>query len=663
MNKIILKKLTLLNFKGVKNLEINFDEKETNIYGANGSGKTSLVDSFSWLLYGKDSQNRTDFDVKTLDSQNKPIHNLNHEVEGVFIVGGSEIVFKRVYLEKWTKKKGNETEELTGHTTNYFINEVPVSLSEYKTKVDSFLNENTQKILSNPLYFNQLMKWNDRRVVLSRLAGEISDDSIVEMLDQNTKECIQKLFATDKSLEDYKREYQAKRKKVKEELETIPSRIDEATRNIPGELNFNAIEQEIKVKEDSINKIDIAISDKSKELDSQFENIKKVKQLKFNKEQELQSEIELSSKESKELISKIEFEISDIKHKNHLINDKIKTNNYQIESLKSGEQQKQESINNLIFINSELRKDWESLNSSELKLNEDDCVCPTCKREYEVDKVSEIKSNSVNNFNESKASKLKAITDKGVENKKNIQLFEMALKSIQIEIINHESEIESLKNQSEILIKDITSLNEKLESIKITEVIESDKAKSIKKEIECIVIPEVKEIDTTELKERKSILQSELKELQEQLFLRKQIETSKLRVSELEEQQKKLAQQIAGYEKFELAIEKFNKAKIDFIENSINKKFKNIKFKMFEEQVNGGVAETCICTMNGVNYESLNTASKINAGIECINVIADFYQTQVPLFLDCRESVTTITETDFQVINLFVDPTSKTLKF
>ena len=184
MKTIKLKKLSLVNFKGIKNLEIELKD-QTIIEGKNGSGKTSVFDAYSWLLFGKNSQNQTDFSIKTYDTNNNVIHNLEHSVEGTFMIDDSEVVLKRLLREKWSKKKGSENPELTGNETIFFINEVPKSLSEYKLFVDGIISEESQKVLSNPLYFNQTMKWQDRRTILSKLAGDIDKTSILNNLSAN----------------------------------------------------------------------------------------------------------------------------------------------------------------------------------------------------------------------------------------------------------------------------------------------------------------------------------------------------------------------------------------------------------------------------------------------------------------------------------------------
>jgi DNA repair protein SbcC/Rad50 len=70
--KLEIKKISLLNFKGVRNYETNFSLR-TTVYGDNSSGKTTIFDAFTYLLFGKDSLDRQQFEVKTLDKNNNVI--------------------------------------------------------------------------------------------------------------------------------------------------------------------------------------------------------------------------------------------------------------------------------------------------------------------------------------------------------------------------------------------------------------------------------------------------------------------------------------------------------------------------------------------------------------------------------------------------------------
>ena len=74
--KIIIKSLTLTNFKCFRSKEITFNDDVTTIKGRNGVGKTTIADAILWCLFGKNSQGQADFDLKTHDENGKPIPNL-----------------------------------------------------------------------------------------------------------------------------------------------------------------------------------------------------------------------------------------------------------------------------------------------------------------------------------------------------------------------------------------------------------------------------------------------------------------------------------------------------------------------------------------------------------------------------------------------------------
>ena len=122
------------NFKGAKDKTVNFYERTNSIYGGNRAGKTTIFDAFTWVLFGKDSQDKKDFDIKTRDKDGNIIPKIEHEVEAKLDVDGTEIILKSVFREKWVTKRGMPEPEFKGHETTYFFNEVPMKQEEYKKK-------------------------------------------------------------------------------------------------------------------------------------------------------------------------------------------------------------------------------------------------------------------------------------------------------------------------------------------------------------------------------------------------------------------------------------------------------------------------------------------------------------------------------------------------
>ena len=245
MKRITIKSMHIVNFKGIRDLTIDFDATETDITGCNGSGKTTIADAFTWLLFKKDSMFRSEFDLKTLDSEGKIIYQLPHEVSAVIDVDGEEITLCRRLKEKWPKRDGVPT--FTGNTIEQIINDVPCNEKEYNAKIADICNKDTFKKITSPTFFVSQTPEKQKSDLL-RMAGEINDadlaagnpefEMLLRMLGSGT---------TKKSIDELKREIGAKKSKVKNEIDDIPGRIDEKKRDIARDTDdWSAIESEIK---------------------------------------------------------------------------------------------------------------------------------------------------------------------------------------------------------------------------------------------------------------------------------------------------------------------------------------------------------------------------------------------------------------------------------
>ena len=179
--RIFLKSLKLENFKGIKDLSVDFNNDITNIYADNGLGKTTIFDAYTWLLWDKDSLNRKDFSIKPYDKNGEEIHNLESSVEGVLLFDDTELTLKKIYKEIWTKKRGSTQSEFTGHTTDYYINSVPIKKKEYNDRLATVIDEDNFNLLSNPLYFNQIIDKNKRRSIVLSLIEFCFHDNFNEL--------------------------------------------------------------------------------------------------------------------------------------------------------------------------------------------------------------------------------------------------------------------------------------------------------------------------------------------------------------------------------------------------------------------------------------------------------------------------------------------------
>lgn len=667
MKKTIeVKELHLSYFKGAKDLKINFNHI-TNIFGDNSTYKSTVFDAFSWLLFGKNANGESDtkFSIKTFDLNNKVIEKVDHSVGGVILVNGEEITIKKILREKWQKKRGSLESEFTGNETIYFWNDVPKSQREYQDKVKDILDETVFKLITDPLAFNG-MHWEKQREILISIIGDVSDKELAQG-NKDFEALLEKL--SNKELEEYKKELAAKRLRLNNEIKAIPTRIDEQIKSKPEEQNFSELllkRQEIQLQ---IEKIDSEIEDRNKAVEKhnlkRTEDSNRLYELKTgNQNIELEIKKEINNRpQPKNPLIELEYAI-DEKRTQHLSANRL------FESLKNDLSNNEIELEKVSAAKNKKGEEWDKENARELKFDEGSFDCPSCKRPLDASDLEKEKENMLADFKDDKKSSLEIINREGQQLAKR----ETELKA----------EIESLKERIAKGSGKLTELQKEIDKLQYS--IEQDKAKPKEpiqspddifkrelsnhapyqinlKEISALEkgMAEAKTVDVSELKTSKTNLQTELSEIQKLLDTKEQIQKIDARVKELAEEEKNYAQQIADIEQQQYVAQQFTIKKVESIEAKVNELFPVVKFKLFETQVNGSEVPTCKATYLGVDWNDVNTAGRINSGIEIINVLANHYQVLGPIWIDNAESVTKFTETDSQLIKLIVSETDKKL--
>ncbi|MFV3013605.1 DUF2813 domain-containing protein [Clostridium botulinum] len=634
--QIILNSLKLKNFKGIKDLTIYFSNI-TNIFGENATGKTTINDAFTWLLFDKDSKDRTSFEIKTLDSNNNVIHGLEHEVTGVLNVDGKSITLSKIYKEKWTKRRSEAEKQLTGHETIYSIDEVPVKKKEYQETINSIIDENLFKLITNPLYFSINMKWQDRRTVLLDIIGDITTEKIVNYKD-DLKPLLELLG--DKDIDTLKKSVQARKRKLNEEIKSIPYRVDECNNSIK-EVDLEALEFRKRGIVSGIKSLEEQLLDSSKVN----EEVLKEKDKLYSLKSKLRDMEYKASMEADKPKRKFENKLNDLRMD-------IKQIEYTLNSFEREKQDIENNMNHYTSLRDETREKWFEENKSVFEFDESNCICPTCKRPLDTEDIENKKHQLEENFNSNKAKILKDIQDKGKSYKNLLEKYKETLDKTIDNLEASSRDLEKLKAAEIELQEQIKNYMPK-DSLMSNKEYEDLKAKISELEAK-LQQPTTANSQSQELKERKSKLEIELEEVNKDLSYKEQNEKLKNRIQELQEQEKKIAQQIAILEGQEYLCEEFIKTKVELLESSINSKFKYVSFKLFDTQVNGGLNETCEALINGVPFSNANTASQINAGLDIINALSEHYSVQAPIFIDNRESVNNLIETNSQIINLIV---------
>ncbi|PHQ27878.1 AAA family ATPase [Leeuwenhoekiella nanhaiensis] len=664
MNQIKIKSLTLLNFKGIRKLHIDDFGPVTSIFGDNGTGKTSIFDAFTWLLFGKDSADRTAFEIKTLDKSNNVIPKLEHEVTAILEVNGELVELKRILREKWVTKRGSEVAEFSGNETVYFWNEVPLSAGDYSKKVSDILDEKIFKMITNPIAFNSL-KWQDRRNVLIDMVGGITDEEIARG-DKDFENLIAKL--SNKSLEEYQSQVGAKLKKMKAELKLIPTRIDEVERGKPEAINFDQIDQKMGQAEKEIEKIDAQMRDELEAEQGLIEQKREIKKRINDLEDKVIDIKHKARKEAYKQYSEASSEVRKLRDKLSELDAELETADRGRDTLAQKKEAKEKEIEALKNQNKALGEKWKAENAKVFEMDENACKCPTCKRELEAEDIDAKRAEFEENFNKNKRQTLESINATGKANTDSIKLLEAEIKTLDERIAKGTDLVADLKSQMDSISKQIDNAdtadlpseneiydrlikeNEELEAAELSIKRLTEKADSLKK------------VDTSELEAKKREVKERLNELALQYNKKDQIKAADQRIEELAKEETAMAQEIASQEREQFVIENFIKAKIETLEKRINSKFEIVSFKMFNTQINGGQTETCDTLIDGVPFSDANTASKINAGIDIINTLTNYYQINAPIFIDNRESVVNLIPSKSQIINLIVSESDQKLR-
>ena len=629
-----LLKLNLQNFKGIRNSEFDFGGIDATIYGDNATGKTTVFDSLCWLLFGKDSLDRADFEIKTLEN-GEPIHKVNHEVEAEFLNDdGNSFTLRRVYREKYSSPRGGDT-KLTGHTTDYFINEVPVKEKEYKQYINDVIAEDVFKLITNPLYFNEQYSWQNRRKLLLEISGDIKDDEVINNHSELTR--LAELL-NGRTVDEQRKIVAAKKTAINKELDMIPVRIDEALRNKADiATSESKLTTDIETLNKSINELEnqkatIINGFSSTEKRSKIDEIGR--QLKARQSEVLSiynSEKQRKRGEYESLLTQLKIIESE--------HDRYTDRAYDLAKDIERESKRIET----------LQAEFDTFNAQEFNKE----ACPTCGQPLPEDKQAELEAA----FNSEKAAKLEEWQSLIESAKKLKANYEEQREVLLVKANGLTKEIEDKTKAYETKFKEYESYLE-------PNVEDDPDYKELKAELFLLELDEGEEADDKEVarldeeissvKEKRAALETELNKYTLNADIQK-------RVIELENQQQKLAAEKNLLDETSFLIDEFVKAKVDMLEESINSHFEYARFKMFNVLVNGNIEECCETTYKGVPYRSMNNAARMNVGLDIINALTRFYGVTAPVFIDNAEAVTDFIKCNSQTIKLVVDADFKEL--
>lgn len=637
--KITLKKLTIQNFKGCRERTVEFGET-TNIFGANASGKTTIMDAFCWLMFNKDSTGSEKFNIRPLNSDGKMIDNVEIMVEAVFEVDGATITLQKVQKQNWVKKRGTDTLSLSGNVNTYEIDSFPASEKEFKEKIASIIQEDLFKLLSDPRTFASL-PWKKQREILLKFISEITDADVLAKNKDEYKPIADEVLAAgvEKATDKAKKAMS----KLKERQKELPARIDEASKflvQVPEladlELQRNSLNEqleEVQKQRDDAGQAYKVVEDIQTEIMQAKLDISAI-------EQDANKKLDTRRREARRLHSELELKGYELFKERSKKEKELKS---LLESLKEKEQ-----------IRASLGEKWKEAKA--MTMDESMAVCELCGQALPADRIDQIRAD----FEENKASMIGKILKDGCNVKEEIDQMNAEAAALKSAIEIAKKEWSDNASKSSKAYEDMTSIPDSVD------ISDNQEYHALQEKISKLEI-KLGNMDTGESYKQQLIIRErgireELDAVNKQFAAVKSNEIVQERIDELQIEQKEIAQKVADQEQKIFLLEKFSRTKMDMLADGINSKFEIVSFKLFEIQINGGMKDTCEMMVDGVPYSSLNSAAKMQAGLDVIAALSKLYDVSVPVWLDNRESVSEIPEIDGQVINLFVSADDKELR-
>lgn len=658
MKQIKLLSMHIQNFKGCKDRTIEFGEK-CRISGANATGKTTIFDAFTWLLFGKDSLGSSDFEIRPLDADGKMIDNIEISVEARISVDGEEYELKKMQKQKWVKRRGTDTREFQGNVNEFEINGYPKSQKEFKEFISEIVDEDVFNLITNPNAFNALA-WKKQREILMKFVGNFSDVDIAEGFGEKYTKLIPELKIA--STDDILKKYAKAKNALNKDMVEIPARIDEISKQLVI-ADVGALEIEKSAKEVALQKVEDELSGGNSQLEDINSKRQDIMNLKFRIS-------EIQNEENQKLFDKSRALRDDLVAKEDTLRSikrEIADRNSEIHSVHSKYEWSVKEVKRL-------QEEWKVEKAKTFPemvpmepISDSASVCQTCgqdlpkeviqknienyekkKQEYEDRYNADLKT-----FKEQKAKKISEIETAGTEAATNRDKCKSREEELRKSMVDLDSKLVEAQKAYDSAQEELNRYPKTADISENAEYLATvEKISVLEKEIESM------SSDTsgrTELEAKKAVLKDEIAEIAGKILA---ADNSKVkeRIAELEAEQKEVGQKIAEQEQMIDLTEDFIREKMNKISAKVNEMFKIVSFKLFSEQINGGLKETCECTVNGVPLSSLNNGHRIIAGLDIIQSLSNLYEVSCPVFIDNSEAVNEVNfpEMNAQMIHLAV---------
>lgn len=668
MTEIRINKLTLENFKCHESLTLDFAGSDASIYGDNATGKTSIYDALTWLLFGKDSagNGEKNIEVKPLDASGEvKDHEALTAVEAVLLVNGVETSLRRTYREVWTTKRGSSEAAYDGNTSEYYVDGVPCKKNAFQTTVDELVDEDTFRMLTSVSYFAKDIPWQERRAVLFRVAGVMDDRQILE----SSESFLPLLTGMGRlSLEDYKKKLLADKKKYVGAKTEIPARISECRKTIEDVeiLDFAAARLEADALRMAQDRLSAQLAALEHDAASEAKRVE-IREARLEMDT-VRSENALYRGRQSTGAEAVPIAQERLRR----LQDAADGIRGRLAGLLVRVSEKQGALSRVEASLSAYDRDIEAARTRWIAVNGETFTagnCPTCGQALPADQ----RQKAMDAFEAHKAQRLQEIQQTASAMKASKEQAESRIAELGAEINLLKAELEDLEQKKLQADADVEKAKEDVRAAEAAvtapqdmpgyaEKVAAIEAKITKLSGELMDLQQdsagVKADIMQELSDVKARINTQMAILGKESLL----EYSRKRMEDLRAEARSAAECLEAIERQLFLMDEYSRYKTRFVEDSINGLFRIARFRLFREQANGGIEDRCDVVLDGVPYISVNNGAKINVGIDIINTLSDAYGVRVPLFVDNAESVTKLESSSSQIIRLVVSENDKELR-
>ncbi len=627
---IQLKTLELQNFKGVPALRVEFSAGVTTIYGANGTGKSTIYDALLWLFFGKDSAGNAKFTVKPVG-----VSGVTPTVTAVCLVDGAPRKLSKVLRERWAKPRGSTETQYMGDTVDYFIDDVPRKESEYKRILSEYIPEERFSLLMGVHRFAQELPWRQRRAILAELCGLPDDETLLYGAPQFAP--LRKAMHGT-TVEAYQIACAAERKGVAHTLDSLPIRMDECRRSVQAleTTDFAAARHEQEQLSAQCRELRAALA--KLEGDALLTEARAAHKAIWAEQRALEAEntAHRQAQAAKDPRAQAQTEMQQAEQARRTLEAELASLG---QSVEAGEKR-------LAAYDAQM----EALEQETFS----PAVCPTCGQGLPPEQLAAAQAR----WQTARQTRRETLC-------RDRAFLQGEVERARMEYARKTDERAGKLEQSAACAARLAACPA---ADAITDLPDYPTRKCALDLQAAEVLDRIHALESGQENERDrlqralSAHEARLAVCAQTLAQEKRLHDAHARLAQLAAERDTCAARLGALDDSLALCEAFSRYKVQFLTHAVNARFRLAQFRLFREQLNGGIAECCEVVVDGVPYEDLNHAMQVNAGLDIIRTLSAHFGVSVPVVVDNAESITQLETAGLQAVRLVVSAPDTVLR-